>query len=57
MCLDTIKIQRKRGKAIKTGESRAENETRTGKQYRYKVRGTRTSQLVNKAVSHPVYAN
>ena len=51
MCLDSIKIQKKRGKAIKLGSNNPPESVSSGKQYRYKARGTRTSQLVNKAVS------
>ena len=57
MCLDSIKIQKKRGKTMKLGAEESSEMKRPGKQYRYKARGTRTSQLVNKAISPSSFAN
>lgn len=57
MCLDSIKILKKRAKAMKLGTEETSELKRSGKQYRYKARGTRTSQLVNKAVSSFSCAN
>jgi len=57
MCLDSIKIQKKRGKAIKLGADDAADIKGASKQYRYKARGTRSSQLVNKSISSTSHAN
>lgn len=54
MCLDSIKIPKRRGKVLKRAAKDVAAEAVAGKQYRYRVRGTRTSSLVNKAISTPV---
>ncbi|MBU3020553.1 hypothetical protein KO518_01880 [Aestuariibacter sp. A3R04] len=50
MCLDTIKISRKPKKSRKTLSHSDETSLEVSKHYHYRVRGTRTSALVKKAI-------
>lgn len=50
MCLDVVNVTRIRKKPAKLANNHGLEQDRSAKRYHYRVRGTRTSPLVKKAI-------